>query len=526
MVTSASVKNKVDAIWNIFYSNGVNNPLTAIEQMTYMLFIQGLDELQQRKEAYANDMSELLGEVVPIENPIFITKEEQRYRWSNLKNMSNTEELYMLVRDEVFTHMKKLGKEEDRGIANHLKHARLEIQDPSALSRIISEVDELVSTIESLNYHQEDGDADTLGDLYEYLLMKIETAGRNGQFRTPAHIRNLMVELMKPTPEDTICDPSVGTAGFLVSSLAYLLNNYRDIFTDPEKEEQKNRFYHDVLHGIDNDITMVRIAAMNLYLHGIEAPNISYGNSLSKENKVEGQYSLIIANPPFKGTVDAEVIASDLTDIVPLTTSTKKGKDGKPSQKISKAKTELLFLALILRMLKIGGRAAVIVPDGVLFGGNKAPVSVRKEIIDNHKLEAVISMPSGVFKPYAGVSTAILIFTKTNHGGTNKVWFYDMLADGYTLDDKRSPISENDIPDILSRFENLNKESDRNRADQSFFVPVSEIRENGYDLNINRYKETIYEEVQYDDPKKIISDIKNLQNNIFEGLKRLEDIIG
>ncbi|MCM3541753.1 class I SAM-dependent DNA methyltransferase [Priestia megaterium] len=531
MVTAGGIKNQIDHLWNIFYSNGVNNPLTAIEQITYLLFIRGLDELHIKKEAFVQEMELVTGEKVPIEKPIFVTEQQHKYRWSYLKEMSNTVEMHRLMRDEVFPFIKTLGEDETRdqkeiGFSRYLKNAALAIQEPSTLSRIIHEIDLLIGALEMLHAQtDEEGSAesilhiDTLGDLYEYLLMKLSTSGRNGQFRTPMHIRNMMVDLLQPTLEDRICDPAAGSSGFLISALQYILKHYGDIFTSMEKSDLKNRYQNDLFYGFDNDETMVRIGAMNMYLHGIDNPNIYFKNSLSKTNVEEEKYTMVIANPPFKGTVEGSVVAEDLTRIVPLSKSKQEGKT------ISQAKTELLFLPLILRLLKIGGRAAVIVPDGVLFGSSRAHVAVRKEIIDNHKLEAVISMPSGVFKPYAGVSTAILIFTKTTTGGTNDVWFYDMIADGYSLDDKRNKINDNDIPDIISRFRNLVGEQSRKRSEQSFFVSVEEIHKNNYDLSINRYKEVKYEEVQYEHPKVILTDIRKIQQEIIERMDALEDMI-
>jgi type I restriction enzyme M protein len=348
-------------------------------------------------------------------------------------------------------------------------------------------------------------DRDTKGDLYEYLLSKIASAGQNGQFRTPRHIINMMVAMARPQPTDTICDPAAGTAGFLVSAGEYLRENHNNLFFDKELKEHFNK---KMFNGIEFDATMIRIAAMNLMLHGIEEPNLRFVDALSEANgNISGEYSLMLANPPFKGSLDYNSVDNSLL------------------QTVKTKKTELLFLALILRMLQTGGRAAVIVPDGVLFGASKAHTDIRRELVDNQRLQAVISMPSGVFKPYAGVSTAILLFTKTNSGGTDKVWFYDMKADGYSLDDKRNKIDENDIPDILERWGKPDDEAGRKRTDKSFFVPAEEIRENNYDLSINRYKEIVYEEVKYDPPKEIIADIRQLENEKQKLLNDLEDLL-
>ena len=349
------------------------------------------------------------------------------------------------------------------------------------------------------------GDDDTKGDLYEYLLSKVATAGRNGQFRTPRHIIRMMVDLVKPQPEDTIIDPAMGSAGFLIEAQDYLRQNHSEMFLNAELREH---FSNTMFYGNDMDRTMLRIGAMNMLLHGVNNPNISYRDSLSEQNTDIEQYSLVLANPPFKGNLDYEAVSADLLRV----TKTKK--------------TELLFLALFLRILKKGGRAAVIVPDGVLFGSSNAHKQIRKEIICNNKLEAVISMPSGVFKPYAGVSTAILIFTKTGSGGTDKVWFYDMKADGRSLDDKRQEIPENDIPDIINRFNNLKDEESRERTEQSFFVPVEEIIENDYDLSINKYKEIVYEKVDYEPTDVIVGKIDELEKQIQDEMNELKILLG
>lgn len=348
------------------------------------------------------------------------------------------------------------------------------------------------------------GEGDSKGDLYEYLLSKLETSGTNGQFRTPRHIIQMMVELVKPTPSDIICDPAMGSAGFLVESQSYLRRNEADLFLNGGLREH---FNSKMFYGFDMDRTMLRIGAMNMMLHGVEDPNIEYKDSLSEMNDDDEKYTLILANPPFKGSLDYEAVSADLLKV----TKTKK--------------TELLFLALFLRSLKKGGRAAVIVPDGVLFGSSKAHKQIRQEIVDQHKLDAVISMPSGVFKPYAGVSTAILIFTKTGIGGTNKVWFYDMKADGYSLDDKRQPVSENNIEDIVKRYHKLEEESERKRTEQSFFVPVDEIKGNEYDLSINKYKKIVYEKVEYDPPGVILDRLEELEVEIQKNMVELREML-
>ena len=495
MITG-EVKNKVDKIWEHFWTGGVTNPLTVIEQFTYLLFIQGLDDIQKRMEK----QSLITGK--PIERPIY-TKEQDNLRWSKFKEQES-EEMFRVVKDEVFPHMKKIGKETSH-FSKHLENAVFVIPTPLLLQRVITGIDNLLNDLPPQN-------RDALGDLYEYLLSKLSTSGTNGQFRTPRHIIDMMVALMKPTPKDTIVDPASGTAGFLVSAAEYIYKNFHDEIFMSNDKKLRDHYNFTMFNGFDTDSTMLRIGAMNLMLHGIEDPNVTQLDSLSNANVEEEAYTLCLANPPFKGSLDYEEVNPDL-----LT-------------KVKTKKTELLFLALMIRLLKIGGRCAVIVPDGVLFGSSKAHKDIRKELVDNQKLEAVISMPSGVFKPYAGVSTAILIFTKTNNGGTENVWFYDMKADGLSLDDKRTPLDlekhkENNIPDIIDRFNNLEEEKGRKRTEQSFLVPVKEIRDNLHDLSINRYKEVVYEEVEYEEPQKIIADIKVIEKEILIGLEELEAMI-
>ncbi|HFK1555867.1 type I restriction-modification system subunit M [Bacillus paranthracis] len=483
MITG-ELRSKVDKLWEVFWTGGITNPLSVIEQFTYLLFIKGLDEVETTKENEAM----FLG----LEYEGTFPKDKQNLRWSKFKNLE-AQQMFDVVSKEVFPFIKNLHGKKDSAYAKYMGDAIFMIPTPQMLTKIVDGIDNI-----------EMKDRDTKGDLYEYLLSKVATAGTNGQFRTPRHIIDMIVELMKPTPEDIIVDPAAGSAGFLVSSGEYLRKNHNDLFL---VQGLKQHFNNDMFHGFDMDRTMLRIGAMNMMLHGVENPNIQYQDSLSEGNKDEDKYTLVLANPPFKGSLDYEAVSADLLKV----TKTKK--------------TELLFLALFIRMLKAGGRCASIVPDGVLFGSSKAHKDIRKELIENHKLEAIISMPSGVFKPYAGVSTAIIIFTKTGVGGTGNVWFYDMKADGYSLDDKRSPIKENDIPDLVARFHSIENDKERKRTEQSFFVPVEEIVENGYDLSINRYKEMEYEEVRYEDPEIILEDIKKIEEEIMEGIKELEGMI-
>ena len=485
MITG-ELRSKVDKIWETFWTGGITNPLEVIEQFTYLLFIKGLDDKEIIKE---NDAL-LLG----IDFDRTFPEDKQNLRWSKFKNFE-AETMYDVVANEVFPFIKNLHTNKDSAYAKYMGDAIFKIPTPLMLSKIIDGIDNI----------DMDENKDTKGDLYEYLLSKVATAGTNGQFRTPRHIIDMIVKLMKPTPQDIIVDPAAGSAGFLVSSQAYLRENHADLFL---VQGLKEHFNNNMFYGFDMDRTMLRIGAMNMMLHGVDNPNIEYKDSLSEANTDKDKFSLVLANPPFKGSLDYEQVSADLLKI----TKTKK--------------TELLFLALFLRILKTGGRCASIVPDGVLFGSTGGHKSIRKEIVENHKLEAIISMPSGVFKPYAGVSTAIMIFTKTGTGGTDKVWFYDMKSDGYSLDDKRNPIEANDINDIVERFSNLDKEVDRKRTEQSFFVPVEEIRDNGYDLSINKYKEIEYEEVKYDSPQEIMLRIRELEMDITAGIEELAEMIG
>ena len=479
-------KSIIDRIWTNFWEGGVTNPLTVIEQITYLLFIKGLDDID-----IAHEKSDhMLG----IKTKRIFDEKHQECRWSIFKNYP-AEKMYKIVGEDVFPFIKSLSNNKNSGYAKYMDDAIFIIPTPIMLQRVVTAIDKLKMK-----------DRDTKGDVYEYLLSKLSTAGTNGQFRTPRHIIRMMVELMKPTPEDIIVDPAAGSAGFLVEAGEYLRNNRNDLFLT---ENLKEHFNNTMFYGFDMDRTMLRIGAMNLMQHGIENPNISYKDSLSEDNEDNSKYTLVLANPPFKGSIDSERTSKDLLNV----TKTKK--------------TELLFLALFLRILRTGGRAASIVPDGVLFGSSNAHKAIRKEIIEKHKLEAIISMPSGVFKPYAGVSTAIMIFTKTGDGGTDKVWFYDMTADGFSLDDQRQPVKENDIPDIIKRFNNRNskEEQERKRTEKSFFVYKEEIVENDYDLSINKYKEIVVEKKEYEDPKVILKRVIDMENELQQKLKELEEIL-
>ena len=490
MITG-ELKSQVDRVWEAFWTGGISNPISVIEQFTYLLFIKRLDELQFREERKAA----LTGK--PITKELF-TPNQSALRWSSFKNM-DPETMYAHFTTpavdglSVFEHMKQVG--EAGGVyAQFMSKAIFMIPTPRLL-------DQVVQMIDGINME----DRDTKGDLYEYMLGKIASAGTNGQFRTPRHIIKMMVEMEAPGKEEVICDPAAGTAGFLVAAGEYYREHYEEWFDD---KTFRDHFNSDMFHGVELDETMARIGAMNLQLHGIENPNLLKNDALSESaGHLTNKYTLILANPPFKGSLDHDAVEKSIL------------------QTVKSRKSELLFLGLILRMLKPGGRCAVIVPDGVLFGSSKAHKQIREEIIRNHKLDAVISMPSGVFKPYAGVSTAILFFTKTGTGGTDKVWFYDMQADGYTLDDKRGETKDNDIQDIVTRYHNLTAEADRKRTDKSFLVPFADIQANDWDLSINRYKEVVYDEVTYAQPSVIIQDIKNLQEENKQKLLILEELL-
>ncbi|AIQ33776.1 DNA methyltransferase [Paenibacillus sp. FSL R5-0345] len=486
---TGEVRNKVDKIWSDIWAGGISNPLTVIEQLTYLMFIRSLDEKELENESF----EALSGEAMP---KIFPPDEEgQELRWSKFKT-KDARIIYDIVGTKVFPFIKAMNGTNMTAFSRYMQDAMFLVPTPQVLQKMITGLDEL--------YEHDIKNLDMQGDLYEYMLGKLASAGQNGQFRTPKHIRDLMVHLLAPTPNDKIVDPACGTAGFLVSSAEYIREKYEAEMTS----EQWEHFAGEMFSGFDTDRTMLRLSAMNLMLHSISQPNIDYVDSVSRQNNTASAYDIVLANPPFTGTVDAESINDNLRTV----TDTKK--------------TELLFVALFLRILRKGGRCACIVPDGVLFGSTKAHKSLRKELVVNHQLQAVISMPSGVFKPYAGVSTAILLFTKTGAGGTDKVWFYDMKADGYSLDDKRSPVEANDIPDIIARYHNLEGEANRQSTEPSFLVDKSAIEANDYDLSINKYKEVVYEKVEYDKAEVIMARLDELNLDIVSKMEELRGLLG
>ena len=498
MITGA-LKSKIDSLWEIFWTGGLTNPLDVIEQMTYLMFIRDLDDTDnvRAKEAFMLGLpykSIFAGEVQVGDRVI----DGNQLKWSVFHDFPASK-MYSTVQEWVFPFIKELHGDKESAYSRYMGDAIFKVPTPLMLDKIVTAMDEIYEQMAQIQ------GTDTRGDVYEYLLSKIATAGVNGQFRTPRHIIRMMVDMMDPKVDDIVCDPACGTSGFLVAVSDYLKDNRKqEVFFN---KQNKDHYMNAMFHGYDMDRTMLRIGAMNMMTHGVDNPSIEYRDSLSDQNPDKDKYSLILANPPFKGSLDYDIVSTDLLKVC----KTKK--------------TELLFLTLFLRMLKIGGRCACIVPDGVLFGSSKAHKAIRKEIVEGNLLEAVISMPSGVFKPYAGVSTAILVFTKTGHGGTENVWFYDMKSDGFSLDDKRTALPKSDIPDIIERFHNLQGEKDRERTDQSFFVPKQEIVDNDYDLSINKYKKTVYKPVEYPPTSEIIKQIEEIEADIQRELAELKKLL-
>ena len=518
MVTG-ELKRQIDAVWNDFWSGGISNPLEVMEQLTYLLFIKALDEQQTLAENKANRTHE----PIPAEDDIFPEGQDFRLegraegrpcgdlRWSRFKNRPAAE-MFDIVENYVFPFLQQRASESSH--AKHMRDARLTIPTPALLQKAVDGLD----AVEMV-------DRDTKGDVYEYMLSKIATAGQNGQFRTPRHVIELMVEMTVPQPDDVICDPASGTCGFLVGAGEYIRREHPGALTN---DRQQQHFHNGMFSGYDFDNTMLRIGSMNMQLHGVQNPNISYRDSLAEDHARDAEaYSLILANPPFAGSLDYEGTAKDLLQVA----RTKK--------------TELLFLSLFLRLLKPGGRAAVIVPDGVLFGSTNAHKELRRILVEDQKLDGIVSLPSGVFKPYAGVSTAILLFTKTNSGGTDLVWFYDVQADGYSLDDKRTPLLsapklgavpdksltddehyKNNLPDVLSRWvQRRASELERESTAQSFCIPRSDIAASDYDLSINRYRQTVFDEVEYPSPVEVLDELDGIETEIQSGISTLRAML-
>ena len=507
MVTG-ELKQRIDALWTEFWQGGITNPLTVIEQITFLMYARLLDINETRDEHRAKRTGKLFQRR--------FKENAQHLRWQNIRH-TPAEKVIPLVRDQVFPHFKSTVAS-GTAFAEFMKDAQLMIQKPGLLVKAINMIHELPLT-----------EGDTKGDLYEYLLSKLTTAGINGQFRTPRHIIRLMVDVLAPEPTDVVGDPACGTGGFLVGVMEYMLRAHTSpegiiketnpetgttekIYTGDLLEEHREHIRSRMFHGFDFDATMLRIAAMNLMLHGVDNPDIHYQDTLSSNfpdrfpKAADEGFDIVLANPPFKGSLDFEDVHAPLL------------------RQVKTKKTELLFVSLILRMLKTGGRSATIVPDGVLFGSSRAHQSLRKLLVDNNQLEAVVSLPSGVFKPYAGVSTGILVFTKG--GCTDNVFFYEVQADGLSLDDKREPVDKNDLPDCLTRWRARDPAKDTDRTGKAFFVRAAEIRKANYDLALSRYKEIVYEEEEYDPPQVILERMKMLNNEISSDLSELEEMLG
>lgn len=486
MITG-TIKNKIDKIWKDIWASGLTQPITVIEQITYLMFIRSLDQKDIDAEALENLTGQKQNKIFPE------TPEGQRMRWSKFKDRDAVE-IFDIIKNEVFPFIKEMTGDDETAFSKYMKDASLGFTNPGILSKTINSLDEL--------YKDDIKSLDMQGDLYEYMLSKLSVAGQNGQFRTPKQIRDMMVQLRKPSPDDMICDPACGTAGFLISAAEYIREHYPNM-----TDKQWELFDTDTFSGFETDPTMLRISAMNLMLHSITRPEVKWQDSISKNNEIKDRYDLILANPPFTGTVDEENINPALTRMA----ATKK--------------TELLFVNEFVRMLKVGGRCACIVPDGVVFGTSKAHKATRKELVENQLLEAVISLPSGIFRPYSDVSTSILIFTKTNAGGTENVWFYDMQADGFSLDDKREEVEENDIPDIITRFSNLEAEKERSRKEKSFMVSKEDIAKNGYSLRMKEYKEIEYQKIEYSSSEELLNDVDALKDELVASLQELRGLL-
>jgi len=499
MRLAPELQSKIKLLWAKFWSGGLSNPLSSIEQMSYLIFMKRLEDMDIAEQKKTRAKKQPFTSVFDV---------HEDCRWSTWKHYP-AEKMLTHVRDVVFPFIKNIHDGEKTLFAEHMKDAVFIIPKPSLLQEAVSIIDDLNITAQN---------RDTQGDIYEYLLSELKTAGKNGQFRTPRHIIRMIVELVDPDLGDRICDPACGTAGFLINAYEYILRKY----TSPDlvKEDKEGSFYGlygdkitdkkawallwSSFYGYDFEPTMVRISLMNMVLHGITTPSISLVDTLSKRYSEENKYNVVLANPPFKGSIDKDDINGNLT--------------------VGTTKTELLFVERMVNLLQIGGKCGVIVPDGVLFGSSNAHKKLRKILLEQCQLEAVISMPGGIFKPYAGVSTAVLVFVKGDK--TDKVWFYDMDADGYSLDDKRTFIDgKGDIPDIIQHYRKRDKENPMDRKGKCFFVPFKEIKDNEYDLSISKYKEIVYEEIQYEKPEIIIEKIKILEDNISVNLSELKKML-
>jgi type I restriction enzyme M protein len=535
----ATLKSLINNLWNRFWSGGISNPLNAIEQMTYLLFMKRIDDLdtqkvQDKKDGHIQKYTSIFEGTVKLqgfEKPIA----KETLRWSSFGEMKDEEMLHH-VRDKVFPFIRdELGKSEQGNetsfFTQHMQNAYFMIPKPSlmrdaykAINNIYKEIDNEAKEVgESLNPKDKRAILnDIQGDVYEHLLEELKSAGKNGQFRTRPHIVQLVVELVMSditddevvSPNFRVADPACGSSTFLLGAFKHIYTRFTsnryihkdddgfDVGTTGDKlsPELHKKFEEETFYGYDIDLTMVRIVLMNMLMHGITQPKINYQDTLSKSYNEEGLYNAVFANPPFTGNIDKNDINENL--------------------KLPTTKTELLFIERIHRMLSQDGTAGIIIPQGVLFGSGKAFIETRKLMTEKAELKAVIAMPSGVFKPYAGVATAILIFTKGRT--TEKVWFYDMKSDGYTLDDKRQPEKEkSDLQDIINQFKARYSQPINDRKGKFFFVNIDEIKENDYDLSINKYKEEVYEEMPYEAPKDILKRLSMLEKNIQKELKEL-----
>lgn len=486
MITG-KLKTDIDQIWNDMFSYGMSNPLVVIEQLTYLFFIKSLDDMETENEKAAEIFGTEYERIFPADSA------GQEMRWSVFQH-KKAEDIHAILRDRVFPFIKQL-RGDTSSYARYMENAVFSLPDPLITEKVVTAITALPLS-----------DRDLKGDLYEYMISKLQTAGRVGQFRTPRHIIRMMVRLMQPSLRDRIIDPACGTGGFLIGAGSFVREHYdRELRTD---FRLRAHFQNEMFTGYDTDQTMLRITAMNSILHGMDGADIRFNDALSKNNTDADRYTLVLANPPFKGSLDGQNVAGNLT------------------AKVRTTKTELLFVALFLRVLDAGGRCACIVPDGVLFGASRAHRDLRRELVDHNLLQAVISMPAGVFMPYAGVSTAILVFTKTGTGGTERVWFYDMKSDGYSLDAKREPLADGgDIEDIVQRFTYMEEETERPRTAQSFLVPVDEIRTNGYDLSINKYKEIEYVPQEYPSTDELMEQINTRYNIIGKNLSEIREML-
>jgi type I restriction enzyme M protein len=516
---TAALRSKVDALWDKFWSGGIANPLTAIEQISYLLFMRRLDALDEKRRGDAEFLKQEFrslfgGTYAPRTGGK--KRSCQELRWSKFRHLP-AEEMLEHVRDNVFPFIKTL-EDGGQGFTKYMQDAVFIIPKASLLVEAVGIMDELYGELERERQDAGQSSQDVQGDLYEYLLSEIASAGKNGQFRTPRHIIQLIVSLVDPKLGEMVCDPACGTGGFLLGAYQHILTQHTsaeqrfvgedgiergllgDRLTDPRQWEalKTQTFY-----GYDFDTTMVRIGLMNLMLHGIDRPNLGYMDTLSKRYEEQDRYDVVLANPPFKGSIDKGDVHEGL--------------------RLKTTKTELLFVSRIINLLRVGGRAGVIVPDGVLFGSSNAHRDLRKILVDECELQGIVKLPAGVFKPYAGVSTAVLLFTKG--GRTEHVWYYDMQADGWSLDDKREKVDENDIPDAIARWKAKDPAKDTDRTARAFFVPVGEIRENKYDLSLNRYKEVTYDQLEHSPPSVIIAQLRELEASITRGLDEIEQLL-